>query len=221
MDSFEPQWKNNCENGRRWPLSCRSSLACYAKQVLVIALHCYNILIKSMAACSGTEMLCLRWSLCVLTWLLAVRYVSMFETMQLFCVKQEWIGTAQRTPPFVAAWAVAFVPDPFGKKNSWEVFLAGEQCFMLNPDAVWKFLSVERYKRRWPLIPEAELLASSVSVSDSFGQKVQVLLHKRRVDGDMTCDSCICLSRLLLCIFPEATQAMQVFAGQRSLAWAA
>ena len=58
---------------------------------------------------------------------------------------------------------------------------------MLNPDAVWKFLSVERYKQRWPLIPEAELLASSVSVSDSFGQKVQVLLHKRRVDGDMTC----------------------------------
>ena len=61
---------------------------------------------------------------------------------------------------------------------------------MLNPDAVWKFLSVERYKQRWPLIPESELLASSVSVSDSLGQKVQVLLHKRRVDGDMACGNC-------------------------------
>ena len=115
-----------------------------------------------------------------------------------------------------------FCARSFWKEELWEVFLAGEQCFMLNPDAVWKFLSVERYKQRWPLIPEAELLASSVSVSDSFGQKVQVLLHKRRVDGDMTCgNSPASVSRLLLCIFPKATQAVQVFAGQRSLARAA
>ena len=80
-----------------------------------------------------------------------------------------------------------FCARSFWKEELWEVFLAGEQCFMLNPDAVWKFLSVERYTQQWPLIPEAELLASSVSVYGSFGQKVQVLLHKRRVDGDMTC----------------------------------
>ena len=71
-----------------------------------------------------------------------------------------------------------FCARSFWKEDLLEV-LAGQQCFMLNPDAVWKFLSVERYKQRWPLIPESELLASSVSVSDSFGQKVQVLLHKR------------------------------------------
>ena len=73
-----------------------------------------------------------------------------------------------------------FCARSFWKEDLLEVFLAGQQCFMLNPDAVWQFLSVERYKQRWPLIPESELLASSVSVSDSFGQKVQVLLHKRR-----------------------------------------
>ena len=37
---------------------------------------------------------------------------------------------------------------------SWE-FLAGEDCFMKNPEAVAKLLSWEVYHKHWPDIPEA------------------------------------------------------------------
>ena len=112
------------------------------------------------------------------------QYVRNYATF-LREARMDWDGAADAS--LRCRLGCCFCARSFWKEELWEVFLAGEQCFMLNPDAVWKFLSVERYKQRWPLIPEAELLASSVSVSDSFGQKVQVLLHKRRVDGDMTC----------------------------------
>ena len=83
-----------------------------------------------------------------------------------------------------------FCARSFWKEELWEVFIGGNQCFMQNPDAVWQLLSVERYQKRWPLIPEEELLASSVSVYNSSRQKVAVLLHKRRVDADMICGKC-------------------------------
>ena len=99
--------------------------------------------------------------------------------------RMDWEGTEEAT--LRRRLGCCFCARSFWKEELFEVFIAGEHSFMMNPDVVWKFLSVERYKERWPLIPEAELLASSVSVVDSFGQKVSVLLHKRRVDADMIC----------------------------------
>ena len=93
-----------------------------------------------MAACSGTEMLCSCWNLCLLMWLLVVRFVSMCETMQVFCVNPEWIGKARRKPPSVAVWAAVFAPGRSGKKNSlksssqgstvlwWTLMLSGNSC---------------------------------------------------------------------------------------------
>ena len=83
-----------------------------------------------------------------------------------------------------------FCARSFWKEELWEVFIGGDQCFMQSPDAVWQLLSVERYQKRWPLIPEEELLASSVSVYNSSRQKVAVLLHKRRVDAAMIRGDC-------------------------------
>ena len=99
--------------------------------------------------------------------------------------RMDWEGAEEAT--LRRRLGCCFCARSFWKEELFEVFIAGEHSFMMNPDVVWKFLSVERYKERWPLIPEAELLASSVSVVDSFGQKVSVLLHKRRVDADMIC----------------------------------
>ena len=46
------------------------------------------------------------------------------------------------------------------------VYLAGEQSFVRCPSQVWKMLSVERYKERWPLIAATkELEASVVTIS--------------------------------------------------------
>jgi hypothetical protein len=59
-------------------------------------------------------------------------------------------------------------------------FISGPKCFMHAADKVWKFFSVERYRGRWPLIPEEELRASAVNMG-SKESPVLVLLHKRRV----------------------------------------
>ena len=46
-----------------------------------------------------------------------------------------------------------------------DLHLAGEECFMSNPNAVWKMLQVSTYAERWPLIAATgELEASSVTV---------------------------------------------------------
>ena len=84
----------------------------------------------------------------------------------------------------------AFCARSFWKEELWEVHLTGELGFMQNADAVWKLLSVDRYQQRWPMIPAEELLASSVTVVGSDRQRVQVLLHKRRVTDDMACGKC-------------------------------
>ena len=91
----------------------------------------------------------------------------------------------------------------------YELYLAGDMCFMAKPSAVWKMLSVSPYAERWPLIgATGELEASSVTQS-SLGPKNkrpwtvcrhQVFLHKRRVSdaqaaGDEAahvCSECKC-----------------------------
>ena len=71
------------------------------------------------------------------------------------------------------------------------VFIAGDKCFMANPNDVWNMLKVERYAERWPLIAlTGELEASSVTVSAPHKKKkgecneYRVLLHKRRVTDE-------------------------------------
>ena len=65
--------------------------------------------------------------------------------------------------------------------------IASDQCFMKEPNTVWKMLEVNRYAERWPLIAATgELEASSVTVqAPGKGKKGpnenHVLLHKRRV----------------------------------------
>ena len=65
-----------------------------------------------------------------------------------------------------------------------KVHLAGPHCFMKNRWAVANLLSVERYAKRWPLIPYAELDASAVDLvtDDEGGARKRVLLHKRRIE---------------------------------------
>ena len=71
-----------------------------------------------------------------------------------------------------------------------DVYLAGDQCFMTKPNAVWTLLEVSRYAARWPLIAATgELEASSVTVRAPAPKnkrpkthyEYQVLLLKRRV----------------------------------------
>ena len=80
-------------------------------------------------------------------------------------------------------------------------YLAGDYCFMKNPAKVAELLSLERYQRRWPLIPYAELKASCVrlEVEGKKGTETKmVLLHKRRVSVEQAqglapihcCDDC-------------------------------
>ena len=62
------------------------------------------------------------------------------------------------------------------------VFLAGDKCFMANPEAVADLLSWEAYAERWPDIPPEELRCSAVPLRlGSSEHRRQVLLHKRRV----------------------------------------
>ena len=51
--------------------------------------------------------------------------------------------------------------------------------YLQNPEAVTRLLSVERYATRWPLIPVAELHASSVQ--HPLHPEWRWLLHSRRV----------------------------------------
>ena len=97
--------------------------------------------------------------------------------------RMDWEGSGDHS--LRSRLGCCFCARSFWKEELWEVFIAGDQCFMQSSDAVWQLLSVERYQKRWPLIPEEELLASSVSVYNSSRQKVAVLLHKRRVDAVM------------------------------------
>ena len=58
------------------------------------------------------------------------------------------------------------------------------QYYIQSPDQVHKLLDVNRYAKRWPLIPPEELHASSIehpSLKDSDGNKCRWLLHTRRV----------------------------------------
>ena len=68
-------------------------------------------------------------------------------------------------------------------EDLYEVHLAGLQCFMQDRLAVADLLSVDRYAKRWPLIPHAELAASAVAfvIDDDGGVTRQALLHKRRI----------------------------------------
>ena len=105
----------------------------------------------------------------------------------------------------------AFCARSFWTEELDDVFLQGEQCFMQNPDAVWKLTGVDRYHERWPLIPlEDRCLKKNVGLfvlvfvgytvipqgfSSQMRQELQasavdvgtkkkslyVLLHKRRV----------------------------------------
>ena len=71
---------------------------------------------------------------------------------------------------------------------------------MAAPHAVADLLPPERYAERWPLIPKAELLTSSVELllDAASGETRRVLLHKRRVSlaaaaGEATvavCEDC-------------------------------
>ena len=86
--------------------------------------------------------------------------------------------------------ACVFCARTYWLEQLHNLFLAGDECFMAKPNAVWKLLEVSRYAKRWPLIAETgELEASSVTVQ-ALEQKnkkprrfcqYQVLLHKRRV----------------------------------------
>ena len=70
--------------------------------------------------------------------------------------------------------------------------IAGDRCFMRQPNKVWKMLEVSRYAERWPLVAATgELQASSVEVhtrspkgGTKKSNKHQLLLHKRRVTGE-------------------------------------
>ena len=69
-------------------------------------------------------------------------------------------------------------------------FLAGKDCFMNNPDAVWELLDVEDYHKRWPKIPLEELESSAVIVAasgtaqENGKTEYKVLLHTRRVSPE-------------------------------------
>ena len=62
--------------------------------------------------------------------------------------------------------------------------MGSEMCIRDSPCEVWSLLSTEAYVQRWPLIPKAELEASSVEVTCD-GVTRLVLLHKRRVTPAM------------------------------------
>ncbi|CAE7311896.1 unnamed protein product [Symbiodinium sp. CCMP2592] len=92
----------------------------------------------------------------------------------------------------------AFCARCFWRESMQECFLKGPKCFMAAAETVWEMLSVKRYHERWPLIPTKELEASIVDVGTARCP-VLVLLHKRRVTGDMVrgnapaavCEDCV------------------------------
>ncbi|CAE7839256.1 unnamed protein product, partial [Symbiodinium sp. CCMP2592] len=92
----------------------------------------------------------------------------------------------------------AFCARCFWRESMQECFLKGPKCCMAAAETVWEMLSVKRYHERWPLIPTKELEASSVDVGTARCP-VLVLLHKRRVTGDMVrgnapaavCEDCV------------------------------
>ena len=76
--------------------------------------------------------------------------------------------------------------------------LAGPHCFMQSPHLVAELLKTEHYSEAWPLIPRAELDASSVLLPhlDAAGEETStlVLMHKRRVPNSaLTGETTVCV----------------------------
>ena len=95
--------------------------------------------------------------------------------------------------------ACVFCARRLWQEELYEVYLAGEYCFMHNPGAVAEMLDWSRYHQVWEDIPEAELKGSAVSLRIGCSDEERlVLLHKRRVNdqqrwGDapvFVCEDC-------------------------------
>ena len=110
-----------------------------------------------------------------------LRSSSMDWELPLRRLKQVGLEDSHDFPRRVRRGCV-FCARSFWLEELLDVFLAGAFCFMSNAAAVWELLAVERYKKRWPKIPAAELEASSVDVGTD-GHRCLVLLHKRRVSA--------------------------------------
>jgi hypothetical protein len=95
--------------------------------------------------------------------------------------------------------ACVFCARRLWQEDLYEVYLAGEYCFMQSPKKVAEMLRWERYHEHWPDIPVEELRGSAVSLgAGAPGDEPLLLLHKRRVNdqqrrGDapvFVCEDC-------------------------------
>ena len=165
-DAFALRRAKKDEVVRRWeetpnPLPAQPCLLCDAAfedraQLLAHIDECHGGLQRYRNAMLHLESLCPH----VVVGQEVRHYVTNYATFLRF-------GAMDWEQSFVSAASVHSEPDAllrrrrgcgFCARSFWseemaEVYLSGETCFMQNPEAVWKLLSVDRYHERWPLIP--------------------------------------------------------------------
>ena len=165
-DAFALRRAKKEEVVRRWeetpePLPAQPCLLCDAAfedraQLLAHIDECHGGLQRYRNAMLHLESLCPH----VVVGQEVRHYVTNYATFLRF-------GAMDWEQSFVSAASVHSEPDAllrrrrgcvFCARSFWseemaEVYLSGETCFMQNPEAVWKLLSVDRYHERWPLIP--------------------------------------------------------------------
>ena len=165
-DAFALRRAKKEEVVRRWeetpePLPAQPCLLCDAAfedraQLLAHIDECHGGLQRYRNAMLHLESLCPH----VVVGQEVRHYVTNYATFLRF-------GAMDWEQSFVSAASVYSEPDAllrrrrgcgFCARSFWseemaEVYLSGETCFMQNPEAVWKLLSVDRYHERWPLIP--------------------------------------------------------------------
>jgi hypothetical protein len=82
--------------------------------------------------------------------------------------------------------ACVFCARRLWQEEMYEDYLAGDWCFMHNPEKVHEMLHWKRYHEQWPDIPETELKGSAVTLGPGApGDEpllLLLLLHKRRIN---------------------------------------
>ena len=82
-------------------------------------------------------------------------------------------------------WHVWSVLKGAGRRNSFQPSIAGPNTAFQKEDKVRLLLDPTMYVATWPEVPSEEVFKSCPTVHLQTGEKVQMLLHKRRVSQKM------------------------------------
>ncbi|CAK0826890.1 unnamed protein product, partial [Prorocentrum cordatum] len=97
------------------------------------------------------------------------------QRMRELAQSPEGLPAAERWAPRTRCAYVFCARLHWSEDLSWEL-LAGEDCFVKNPEAVAKLLFGEVYHKHWPDIPEAELRASALRLRIGDADTFQLVL---------------------------------------------